>query len=176
MKLLLHTCCGPCFLGVWEDLGKKDLEVTGYFYNPNIQPDEEYAKRLDNLKKASRDKMTDLLVPEYFPERHLEKVSEQKDDFPRRCLDCYRLRLEDTAKEAKAGSFDSFSTTLLVSPYQQHDKLKEIGEEMADKYGIGFYYTDWRPYFREGQQTAREMEVYRQKYCGCIYSLEESRK
>ena len=175
MKLLLHTCCGPCFLGVWEELGTHDdIETILYYFNPNVQPDEEYAKRLENLKKAAASKSTDLLVGEYEPTQHKAAIAVENGEFPRRCLQCYRLRLTETARKAKAEGYDAFSTTLLVSPYQQHDALKKIGEEVAEELGIDFYYTDWRPFFREGQSEAKEMELYRQKYCGCLYSKVEA--
>jgi predicted adenine nucleotide alpha hydrolase (AANH) superfamily ATPase len=175
-KLLLHTCCGPCFLGTWEDLKVSDFEVTNYFYNPNIQPKEEFGKRLENLKIALEGKIGDIIVEEYDAEEHLQAIKGQEREFPARCINCYRLRLEKTAQKAKELGFDAFSTTLLVSPYQQHETLKNIGHEVGKHFGVDFYYKDWRPYFREGQQAAKEMEIYRQKYCGCIYSQEEAQK
>ena len=169
MKLLLHTCCGPCFLGVWEDLGTKEIDVTNYFYNPNIYPEEEYKKRLENLKIVAKDKTSGVIASEYDPESYDRMVT--KNDNEVRCLGCYRLRLEKTAEYARNNSYDAFSTTLLVSPYQKHEELRRIGEEVALKFGLKFYYTDWRPYFRSGQDEAKIIPIYRQKYCGCKYSL-----
>lgn len=190
LKLLLHTCCGPCFLGVCEDLKQKDLEVTIYFYNPNIYPEAEHAKRLENLRAAAKVKKIKVMVDEYDAGSYDKMVeglgswlpsslhsfgrtSATRNDNGERCLGCYKLRLEKTAHYAKEHGFDAFSSTLLVSPYQQHDALKAIGEEIADKSGIKFYYTDWRPFFREGQNEARTLDLYRQKYCGCEHSLRE---
>lgn len=170
MKLLLHTCCGPCFLGVWEDLKTSDFEVTNYFYNPNIQPDAEYKLRLENLKKAIEEKTTGLIIEEYDKDEHLEAIKGHENDFPERCIYCYLLRLNQTVKKAKELGFDAFSTTLLVSPYQKHEELAMIGKQIGEKYGIQFYYYDWRPFFRDGQNKARELDLYRQKYCGCIFS------
>lgn len=176
MKLLLHTCCGPCFLGVWEDLGTKSIEVTNYFYNPNIYPEEEYSKRLNNLQIAVKDKSSGIIVDNYDAESY-EKMMEgidprvREEDGGERCLGCYRLRLEKTAEYAKTHGFDAFSTTLFVSPYQNHDELKSIAVEVATKFEVQFYYVDWRPYFRSGQNEAKIIPIYRQKYCGCKYSI-----
>lgn len=174
MKLLLHTCCGPCFLGVWEDLSTSDFEVTNFYYNPNIFPKDEYDKRLENLKKAAEGKSKEVLVGKYDEKDYQKAVSGLELQFPKRCAKCYRLRLKETARTAKELGYDSFSTTLLVSPYQQHEELKRTGEEISRKYGIKFYYRDWRPFFRKGQNLAKESEIYRQKYCGCRFSKKES--
>lgn len=174
-SLFLHTCCGPCFLGVWEDIQNK-FEITNFFYNPNIQPKEESQKRLENLKIAARSKTRDVIEADYDPNEHKKAIVGLKKEFPKRCLNCYRLRLEKTAQTAKDKGFKLFSTTLLVSPYQQHNDLKNIGEEVAKRHNIEFYYTDWRSYFREGQNKAREMAIYRQKYCGCVWSQKEAEK
>ncbi len=175
MVLFLHTCCGPCFWGVAEDIQNK-FEVTNFFYNPNIQPEIEYQKRLENLKIAARGKSEKVLEAKYIPEEHKKAVSGMEEEFPKRCLNCYKLRLEKTAEKAKENNFKLFSTTLLVSPYQQHEELKRIGFETAEKYGIKFYYKDWRPYFRVGQERAKKLGIYRQRYCGCLLSKAESEK
>lgn len=176
MKLLLHTCCGPCFLGTWEDLQASDFEVTNYFYNPNIQPNEEYEKRLKNLRLAANGKSRGILVEEYDENEHLKAISGQEKDFPARCSQCYRVRMQKTAEKAKELGFDAFSTTLFVSPYQQHEELKNVAQDVGAQVGVDFYYQDWRPYFRSGQNSAKNMDIYRQKYCGCRFSLEESQK
>jgi len=173
MKLLLHTCCGPCFLGVWEDPKLRDLEVTNFYFNPNIYPESEYQKRLENLRIAASGKTAGVVVGEYRPKDYDSAVSGYENAFPERCVYCYQIRLEQAALYAKANGFDAFSTTLLVSPYQQHESLKALGEEIAKAIGIEFYYSDWRPYFRKGQDEARFIPIYRQKYCGCKHSLRE---
>lgn len=173
MKLLLHTCCGPCFLGVWEDLKTLNIEVTNYFYNPNIQPEEEHALRLENLKKASLGRSKEVVEEYYDPGEHLKAISNHENEFPARCINCYKLRLEQAAKRAKADDYDAFSTTLLISPYQQHEELKKIGQEISRHYGVEFFYRDWRPFFREGQNAAKYMSLHRQRYCGCIFSKKE---
>lgn len=174
MKLLLHTCCGPCFLGVWEDLSSKNFEVINYFYNPNIQPDEEYFRRLENLENAIDGKTSGLVVENYDKNEHFEAISGHESEFPGRCTECYKIRLRKTAEYAKENGFDAFSTTLLVSPYQQHEVIKNLAEEAARQFGINFFYSDWRPHFRSGQNTAKNLAIYRQKYCGCIFSKAEA--
>ncbi len=176
MKLLLHACCGPCFLGVWEELGThKDIETTLYYDNPNIYPASEFAKRRDYLRIAAKIKGLALVEAEYRPEEYKLAIDDDTA-FPIRCLHCYRLRLERAAKYAKENGYEAISTTLFVSPYQQHEALQEVAADVAQHYGLELYYTDWRPFFREGQTEAREMDLYRQKYCGCSYSLQESKK
>jgi predicted adenine nucleotide alpha hydrolase (AANH) superfamily ATPase len=179
MKLLLHTCCGPCFLGVWEDLQDKDIVVTSYYYNPNIYPEQEYKRRLENLRKANKGKSRGLIVEDYESDSYEDMVKNldpscAQDDGGDRCLGCYKLRLTKTAEYAKKHGFDAFSTTLLVSPYQQHDVLKSLAEEISAKLVMPFYYKDWRPYFRAGQNEAKIIPIYRQKYCGCKFSLREN--
>jgi len=171
MKLLLHTCCGPCFLGVWDDLSQKDFEVTNFFYNPNIWPEEEYEKRKTNLQEVAKNTGTRIIFGDYDPEKHARAILGKENQFPERCLGCYRLRLEETAKYAKRNGYSAFSTTLLVSPYQNYEALTIISKELSDKYQINFYEADWRPLFREGQALAKNKNIYRQKYCGCKYSL-----
>jgi predicted adenine nucleotide alpha hydrolase (AANH) superfamily ATPase len=171
-KILLHTCCGPCFLGSYEGLKNEDLEITNFYYNPNIQPVDEWNTRLENLKSAALGKSAAVLVSPYDPENYAEAVAGKESEFPRRCLDCYRLRLQKTAESARDGGYDLFSTTLLISPYQQHEALKNIGREVGQRVGIDFYYKDLRPFFKEGQAIAKNQNLYRQKYCGCLYSRE----
>jgi predicted adenine nucleotide alpha hydrolase (AANH) superfamily ATPase len=158
-------------LGVWEDLKNEDFEVTNYFYNPNIWPEEEYKKRKENLEIAINNIGTNLIEGEYVPREHDNAVHGIEADFPKRCLKCYELRLQKTAEYAKENDYDLFSTTLLVSPYQNHEALIEIGKRIEKKVGVKFYEADFRPYFRTGQDMARELEIYRQKYCGCKYSI-----
>lgn len=171
-RLLLHTCCGPCFFGSFEGLKDEKFKITSYFYNPNIQPKEEWEKRLQNLQIAAEGKTEGVITENYDPENHVQAIIGKEDEFPKRCLDCYRLRLKKTAQKAKEEGFDLFSTTLLISPYQQHDALRGIGDEVGKEFGVSFYYKDLRPYFKEGQEIAKEKCIYRQKYCGCLYSKE----
>lgn len=159
-------------MGTYENLKGSDLEITNYFYNPNIWPEEEYQKRKENLKKVTTELGSEFIEGEYLPREHAQAVRGLESEFPRRCLECYRIRLEKTAQYAKQNGYDFFSTTLLVSPYQQHEVLKEVGEEIGKRIGVTFYYQDFRPGYRAGQTKAKELEIYRQKYCGCKYSKE----
>lgn len=158
-------------MGVWEDLKSSDLKVTNYFYNPNIWPKEEYEKRQENLKKVVKGTGTDLVIGDYEPKEHQKAVTND-GSFPNRCPECYKLRLRATAEYAKKNNYDYFSTTLLVSPYQNHEAIIKIANQISKELGIEFYYVDWRTDYRRGQQRAKDLGIYRQKYCGCQPSSE----
>ncbi len=174
MKLLMHTCCAPCSVYCIDSLRAEGIEPTIYWYNPNIHPYMEYKARRDCLK-------------EYTQSIHIQAIFEEDyglDNFCKnvvgsletRCIDyCYIVRLEQTAKYAKENGYDAITTTLLVSPYQKHEELRRIAEEIAKKYGLTFLYHDFRVGFRDGQAKARELGLYMQKYCGCIFSEEMSK-
>ena len=173
MKLLLHTCCAPCSVYCIKSLRKEGIEPVVYWFNPNIHPYVEYKTRRDTLKEYT----ASIGVQAIFDENYGLKdfCKNVINDLENRCVKyCYRVRLEQTAKYAKENGYDTFSTTLLIRPYQNNEALKKIGEEMAEKYGLIFLYRDFRPGFRQGQAEARELGLYMQKYCGCIFS-EESR-
>jgi predicted adenine nucleotide alpha hydrolase (AANH) superfamily ATPase len=166
-------CCAPCSTYLVSSLRKDGINVTGLFYNPNIHPIDEYQRRLDTVKEYS--KIVDLDVR--FIDGYMEDVwRNYKGVDDSRCTMCYSIRLDMAAKYAKENGFEAFTTSLLISPYQKHDLIRELGEKFANKYGIKFYYEDFRPYFREGQAMAREMNLYRQKYCGCIISYNERKQ
>ena len=174
MKLLLHTCCAPCSVYCIKSLRKEGIEPVVYWFNPNIHPYVEYKTRRDTLKEYT----ASIGVQAIFDENYGLKdfCKNVINDLENRCVKyCYRVRLEQTAKYAKENGYDTFSTTLLISPYQNHEALKKIGEEMAEKYGLIFLYRDFRPGFRQGQTEARELGLYMQKYCGCIFSEESSK-
>lgn len=170
MKLLLHVCCGPCAVYPVDIFKKEGTEIHGVFFNPNIHPYMEYKARLDAAHDFCRQQEIPLEeLCGYGLEEFLKKAVFSNN----RCNECYSTRLETIALEAKHKGFDAFSTTLLVSPYQKHELLKEVGEKAGEKYGVKFLYRDFRPGFREGRQKAREIGLYMQKYCGCIYSEKE---
>ena len=174
MKLLLHTCCAPCSVYCIETLRKEGIEPTVYWFNPNIHPYMEYKQRRDCLKEYTRNIEIEAIFEENYGLKDFCKNVVQ--DLENRCQKyCYPVRLEQTAKYAKENGYDSFSTTLLISPYQNHEMLIKVGEEMAKKYGLKFLYRDFRVGFREGQEKARELGLYRQKYCGCVFSEEMSK-
>ena len=170
MKLLLHMCCGPCSTYPVQQLQNDNIEIEGFFYNPNIHPIDEHQRRMENVRIFAQQKNIKVHYSDTFMQ---DKWEAMKDIGEKRCTTCYSLRLDETAKLAAQMGFDAFSTTLLVSPYQKHDLIKELGETYALKYGIKFLYNDYRSGFREGQKMARDMGLYRQKYCGCILSLND---
>lgn len=171
MKLLLHTCCAPCSVYCIKSLRKEGIEPVVYWFNPNIHPYIEYKTRRDTLKEYTKSIGINAIFDENYGLR--EFCKNVVDDLENRCVKyCYRVRLEQTAKYAKENGYDTFSTTLLISPYQNHEALKKIGEEMAEKYGLTFLYRDFRSGFKEGQTEARELGLYMQKYCGCVFSEE----
>ena len=172
MKILLHACCGPCSVYCIDRLRELNIELDTYWYNPNIHPYTEYKQRRDNLLSYTESINIKTIVNEDYG--LIEFTKNVIGDLENRCQNyCYRVRLEQTAKYAKENGYDAFSTTLLISPYQKHDFLKKIGEEVARKYEIPFFYEDFRIGFRQGQAKARELGLYMQKYCGCIFSEEE---
>jgi len=172
MKLLLHTCCAPCSVYCIDELRNENLEPTIYWYNPNIHPYQEYKARRDCLKEYTKSINAEAVFEEHYGLR--EFCKNVVDDLDNRCKNyCYKVRLEQTAKYAKENGYDAFSTTLLVSPYQNHEVIKELGEQLAKQYEIEFVYRDFRVGFRQGQAKARELGLYMQKYCGCIFSEEE---
>jgi predicted adenine nucleotide alpha hydrolase (AANH) superfamily ATPase len=174
MKLLMHTCCAPCSVYCIDSLREEGIEPTLYWFNPNIHPYMEYKARRDTLKEYAQSINVEAIFEEnYGLEEFCKNVIE---DLNNRCQNyCYRVRLEKTAKYAKENEYDAITTTLLVSPYQKHEILKKQAEEIAKKYGLNFLYRDFRVGFREGQAKARELGLYMQKYCGCIFSEEMSK-
>ena len=172
MKLLMHTCCAPCSVYCIESLRNEGIEPTIFWYNPNIHPFMEYKARRDTLKEYTKSiRLEAIFEEDYGLDEFCKNVI---GDLKNRCANyCYRIRMEETAKYAKEHGYDSFTTTLLVSPYQQHDELIKVCEEMAEKYDLQFIYRDFRVGFREGQAKARELGLYMQKYCGCIFSEED---
>ena len=170
MKLLLHTCCAPCAIYPVKKLKKDGLEVTGFFYNPNIYPLDEYRKRRRALVDFISTDNMEIIFPEYIQSEFLNVVKE-KQEKPERCVMCWSLRLKKTAQVAKLNGFYAFSTTLLVSPYQDQELLKKIGNEISQEEGVFFHYEDFRPGFRKAHDEAKAKGIYCQKYCGCIYSM-----
>ncbi len=172
MRVLLHACCGPCLIYPADQLRRQGLDVTVYYFNPNIHPLAEYEKRLSTLMEYCQRVGLKVVSGDYDIDEYFRAVGSPDQD---RCRLCYKLRLQETARRAAADGYDAFSTTLLVSPYQKHDELRQAGEEAAAAAGVAFLYEDWRTGYRAGQARARELGIYRQKYCGCVYSKEESR-
>ena len=167
-SMLLHCCCGPCTTYTVKWLREHDFEVTGFWYNPNIHPFTEHQKRLESMRDlAERSKFPLIIAEGYDMVKYFRAVVGHEGN---RCPDCYRLRLERIAQVAHEKGFDAFTTTLLISLYQDQELLQEIGKEVGKQVGVEFYYHDFREGFRQSHQMARELDLYRQKYCGCVYS------
>lgn len=171
MKLLMHTCCAPCSVYCVKSLRSEGIEPVSFWFNPNIHPYQEYKARRDTLIAYAADIGMELLVREDYGLRDF--VRAVAADLDHRCGHCYACRLEETARFARDNGFTHFTTTLLVSPYQDHEGIRRKGLELAERYGVPFLYRDFRPGFREGQAEARERGLYMQKYCGCVFSEEE---
>jgi predicted adenine nucleotide alpha hydrolase (AANH) superfamily ATPase len=142
-----------------------------FWFNPNIHPSTEYSARWDALARFAGEEGLELILEDDYGLRSF--IAGLDGNFEERCAYCYRTRLAKTASCAAAQGYAYFSTTLLISPYQKHDLIREIAEEEAEKHGAQFLYRDFRPGYREGQKKARERGLYMQKYCGCIFSEEE---
>ena len=176
-KLLLHSCCAPCSSYVLEYLTNY-FEITILFYNPNITKEEEYLKRLNEIKKLvetiPHKNKIEVVEGRYNPQEFLDiaKGLEDLKEGGERCFKCYRLRQEEAAKYAKENDYDFFTTTLSISPHKNADKLNEIGEELSSIYQINYLYADFKKKggYQRSIELSREYDLYRQDYCGCIYS------
>lgn len=168
MKLLLHSCCGPCSCYPTQELTEKGVDFTLLYYNPNIHPYREFKHRLAALRELAEKKEYRLIIDKTYP---LEECMRGMLDEPGlRCAFCYRMRMRYAAAYAAQHGYDAFSTTLLYSPYQKHELLKRTAEETAREFGVNFFYQDWRPYYQAGVDISLELGLYRQPYCGCIFS------
>jgi epoxyqueuosine reductase len=168
MNILLHLCCGPCAVFPLKTLRSGGWMVTGFFYNHNIHPYQEYRKRLDTVTAfAEQDGMPLITRDEYRLEEFLVAVASKPAE---RCHYCYASRLEECAKAAAAGGFDAWTSSLLYSRYQRHEEIRLLGIELGERYGVPFHYADYRSGWQEGIKLSKELAMYRQQYCGCIYS------
>ncbi|MEW5921963.1 MAG: epoxyqueuosine reductase QueH [Bacillota bacterium] len=171
MDLLLHICCAPCSIFSWEYFSGLGYSPRGYFFNPNIHPYREFVRRMETLRDFGRRENRPVIFNEdYLLEDFLSMAIDHESN---RCHNCYRMRLLETARKAREAGIGHFSTTLLISPYQKHVLLKSVGEEAAQRHGVNFVYADLRSGFRESMEQARKKEIYRQGYCGCIFSEKE---
>lgn len=173
MKLLMHTCCAPCSVYCIDELRSKGIEPTLYWYNPNIHPYTEYVARRDCVKEyAQRINVKAIFEDEYGIDEFCKNVSK---NINARCVNyCYPVRLRKTFEYAKANGYDTVTTTLLYSIYQKHDFIKKLMEDLSKEFEIDFLYIDFRKGFWQGHEKAIEQGLYMQKYCGCIFSEEQS--
>jgi predicted adenine nucleotide alpha hydrolase (AANH) superfamily ATPase len=171
MRILLHMCCGPCAIYPLEQLRLQGHEVTGLFYNPNIHPFKEFRRRIDAVKQFSTETGCPIEIDEHYGlTEYLRQVVFHEQE---RCPLCYDMRLVQTVQAAIGGNYDAFTTTLLYSKYQQHQLLIDRCNQLAEEHGTGFYYEDFRSGWQQGIDASIRMGLYRQPYCGCIYSEQE---
>ena len=171
MKTLLHICCAPCANRCIDVLETDGFQVSGFWYNPNIHPFTEYRSRRNCLREYAQSIHLPLIEKNDYGLRPF--VRAVAEDIEHRCVSCYEMRLFETARQAKELGFDSFTSSLFISPYQNHELMRETAERAAMEFGVEFLYRDFRPYFKAGQEKARELGFYMQKYCGCVFSEEE---
>ncbi|MGB3861594.1 MAG: epoxyqueuosine reductase QueH [Candidatus Aminicenantaceae bacterium] len=172
-RMLVHVCCAPDALYVMALL-KKDYDVSGYFCNPNIHPEEEYLLRLEETQKVAQTLGFVLIEDEYIPENWFDLTEKFKDEPEkgRRCDVCYAMRLEHTAQRAAEDGFDVFTTVMSLSPWKKSKVMNRMGRMFAKRYGIDFLEADFKKKdgFKKSVDLSKEHQVYRQDYCGCVYS------
>jgi len=172
-KLLIHVCCAPCSCGVLPQLDKY-FDITALFYNPNIYPKEEYDLRLKNLYELKKHMNFDIIELNYDETLYLEKIKgyEKEPEGGKRCIECFKLRMEESAKYASLNGFSYFTTTLSVSPHKNAQILNEIGENLENKYNVKYLYSDFKKKdgFKNSVRISKELNLYRQEYCGCRFS------
>ena len=173
MNILLHICCAPCLAGTLLELEEAEDKygIEGLFYNPNIHPLVEFKNRESSLKEYIAKEHPEIVIHyiDYNPKEYFRAVQDRIEPQDR-CYSCWQLRLERTAQFAQENNIPAFTSTLLVSPYQSQEKLKELGEKAAQKYGVKFIYRNFRRFYSRGRKIAKELNLYRQNYCGCLFS------
>ena len=180
-KLLLHACCGPCSSYVIEYLSKY-FDITIYYYNPNTYPESEFIRRLEELNKfiINFNNNINVIEEKYESKEFYNNIKglEHLGEKSKRCYNCYELRMNKTAMYAKKNNYDYFTTTLSISPYKNANWINEIGKVLEEKYGIKYLYSDFKKKngYKRSLELSREYNLYRQEYCGCVYSKEERKK
>ena len=177
--LLLHSCCAPCSSYVLEYLTKY-FDITIFYYNPNISPENEYRHRVDEQQRLISEMGVDVKFIEgsYEPQKFykMAKGLENEPERGARCLKCYRMRLEESAKTAKENNFDYFTTTLSISPQKDAAVLNEIGKQLSAEYGIPYLFSDFKKKggYKRSIELSAKFHLYRQNFCGCVYSMRNS--
>lgn len=167
-KLLIHSCCAHCAAYTAEYWRQQGYEVSAFWYNPNIHPYTEYQQRLEAMQSLAKTMSLPLIINEgYDIIDYFRQVVGHESE---RCQYCFRLRLSKTAETAKEKGFDAFTTTLLISPQQKHELIKEVGEELAKEKGTDFLYADLRKRYSDSRRMTKPLNLHRQQYCGCVYS------
>ena len=176
MKVLLHICCGVCVAGSAEQLVSEGHQLTGYYFNPNIHPVEEYAKRLQAAQTVTRIMKFEIIVPPYIPEKWLESTANlsKEPEGGKRCEVCFKIRLQSTYDYMRVNDFDVFTTTLTIGPQKSTETINRIGREIG---GERFLVRDFKKHngYQRAVQLAKQYQIYRQNYCGCIYSLRKTK-
>lgn len=167
-RILVHACCGPCLLYPLEVLHAAGWKTHAFFYNPHIQPYQEWQRRLEAARTVVAAFEVPMIVREDYELEEFFRQTAFREN--RRCLYCYSRRLEAAARLAKKSGFDAFTTTLLYGKRQNHELVRHLGEQAASAFSIPFVYEDFRKGWAQGQQKAISMGLYRQQYCGCVYS------
>lgn len=175
-KLLLHICCGPCAIAILKELQEK-FDLTAYYYNPNIHPKKEYEKRKADVAKMCKELDIPFVEGPYDPETWFELTKEygHEPEGGKRCPVCFRMRLEKTAQYASENNFKYFGTTITSGRNKKADMINPIGMDLGKKYGVKFYQEDWKKKGRQeiSSKLCREKDVYKQNYCGCVYSIRD---
>lgn len=171
MNTLMHICCAPCANRPIAALREEGIGVTGFWFNPNIHPYTEYQARKHTLEEYAKEIAMKLVIGGTYDLRSF--ITHVAGNIDGRCAYCYQVRMEETARYAAEHGFDSFTTSLLISPYQNHEAIRATAQAMGARYGVEFLDRDFRPLFQAGQEFAREHGFYMQKYCGCIFSEED---
>jgi predicted adenine nucleotide alpha hydrolase (AANH) superfamily ATPase len=167
-KVLIHVCCAHCAAYTVDYWRQQGFEVSTFWYNPNIHPYTEHQNRLEAMQALSRQMDFPLIIAEgYDMMEYFRRVAGHEAE---RCPSCYELRLAKTAATAHEQKCDAFTTTLLISPQQKHDKIREIGNRMAAEKGTAFLYADLRKRYSDSRHITKPLNLYRQQYCGCLYS------
>jgi len=168
LKLLLHICCAPCSIYPVKVLKEMDMDIMGFFYRYNIHPFQECMKREETLTQYSESiGLKVIYQADYKIEKFLQSIVFREKE---RCRYCYYDRLKATALVAKKGKFEGFTTTLLYSKFQNHELIRQTGEALAKNYGLKFFYHDFREGWKLGIEESKRLKMYRQQYCGCVYS------
>ena len=173
MRVLLHICCAPCACYPIKWLKERGYEIVGLWYNPNIHPCTEFVKRMETVKKLEKiENIKVIYFDTYEPEKWFRAVA-FREEKPVRCQICYSMRLEMAAAVAKKGKFDVFTSTLFYSKYQKRELMVPLAENAARKFGVKFLNVDFREGWKEGIEISKAEGLYRQQYCGCLYSEKE---
>lgn len=175
MNILLHDCCAPCGAQVVQELKKSGHNVTIYFYNPNIAPEDEYKLRLAEMERYAKKTGTPLIIGKYEHDEWLEFIKglENEPEKGKRCEKCFQKRLSEVAQRASEDGFDAYASTLTISPHKDAELVNKIGHEFADFYGLKFIDTVWRKNegYKKSCDISKEEDFHRQDYCGCEFSI-----